>query len=66
MHSRLHRAVELLKEAADAIHEELYAAGTDEVAEHPILKAHARTHAKIVKFLEREGAIHPGHYPSLP
>jgi hypothetical protein len=41
----------LLREAANAIWEELYAAGEDEVRQHPTLSAHAEIHAKIAKYL---------------
>lgn len=41
------RAVALLKEAADIIYEELYAAGEDDVNGNPVLLSHARTHERI-------------------
>ena len=58
------RAVALLKEAADIIYEELYAAGEDDVNGDPNLLAHARTHERIVAFLKSIGQA--AEYGELP
>jgi hypothetical protein len=58
------RAIALLKEAADIIYEELYAAGADDVNEHPTLSSHARTHERIVAFLKSIGQA--AEYGELP
>lgn len=41
----------LLREAAAALWDELYAAGDEDVKAHPTLRKHARVHAKIIRFL---------------
>lgn len=45
------RARKLLRLAANSIEEELYAAGEDEVRQHPTLRAKRRLVTRIDKFL---------------
>jgi hypothetical protein len=60
------RALELLELAADDLHQEIYAAGADEVEQHPTLQSHQQTFKKIVRFLEARGRIKPGRFARLP
>lgn len=49
----LRQALKLLDEAKQAINADLAAAGSDEVRQHPTLRARDRLSGKIEKFLGR-------------
>ncbi len=46
------KALKLLREAMSAINNQLYAAGPDEVKQHPILRANDRLTGRIERFLK--------------
>lgn len=53
--AKLKKAIKLLRDAKGAINDQLYAAGPDEVKQHPILRSHDRLTTKIEKFLGEVG-----------